>query len=193
MYFCCPLPIIFFIILCYNYQVIPASKSIPFWGQLFWFAFRGILLFKSILTNGNFFDDIKYLYVNSPYNKYQWYVAEQINYACHTFLKFFQGAWVAQSVGHVTSAQVMISQSLSSSPTLVSALTAQSLLQILSPSLSAPPLLTLCVSLKNKIKTLKKLKIKKKQNFSCRIEKFFWHMIDLSANVDSLTAHFVKR
>ena len=37
------------------------------------------------------------------------------------------GAWVAQSVKRLTSAQVMISQFVSSSPTLGSVLTAQSL------------------------------------------------------------------
>ena len=66
------------------------------------------------------------------------------------------GAWVAQSVKCPTSAQVMILRFVSSSPTSGSVLTAQSLepLQILylSLSLSAPPLLTLhlSLSLKNK-------------------------------------------
>ena len=65
------------------------------------------------------------------------------------------GAWVAQSVKHLTSAQVMISQLVGSSPTLGSVLTAQSLepaLDSVSPSLPAPPLLMLClsVSVKNK-------------------------------------------
>ena len=48
------------------------------------------------------------------------------------------GAWVAQSVKRPTSAQVMISQSLSSSPASGSVLTAQSLeplLDSVSPSL----------------------------------------------------------
>ena len=54
------------------------------------------------------------------------------------------GAWVAQWVEHLTSAQVMISQSMSSSPTLGPVPTAQSLE---SASLSAPPLLTLCLSI----------------------------------------------
>ena len=69
------------------------------------------------------------------------------------------GAWVAQPVKHPTSAQVMISQSVSSSPTLGSVPTAQSLepaSDSVSPSLSVPHLPTLCLSLKNKIKTLKK-------------------------------------
>ena len=44
--------------------------------------------------------------------------------------KINRGTWVAQSVGHPTSAQVMILQSMSSSPTSGSVLTAQSLLQI---------------------------------------------------------------
>ena len=53
------------------------------------------------------------------------------------------GAWRAQSVKHLTSAQVMISRSMGSSPELGSALTAQSLepaLGPVSPSLSVPPL-----------------------------------------------------
>ena len=65
------------------------------------------------------------------------------------FKKIF-GAWVAQSVEHPTSAQVMISRFVSSSPTSGSVLTAQSLepaLDSVSPSGSAPPLLMLCVSL----------------------------------------------
>ena len=62
----------------------------------------------------------------------------------------YWGAWVAQSVKCPTSAQVMISRLVSSSPSSGSVLTAQSLepLQILCPSLSlsAPPPLTLCLS-----------------------------------------------
>ena len=56
-----------------------------------------------------------------------------------------RGTWVAQSVEQPTSAQVMISQSVSSSPASGSVLTAQSLepaLDSVSPSLSAPPLLS---------------------------------------------------
>ena len=49
------------------------------------------------------------------------------------------GAWVAQSVKRLPSARVMILQSVTSSPTLGFALTVQSLLGILSSSLSAPP------------------------------------------------------
>ena len=70
------------------------------------------------------------------------------------------GAWVAQSVKRPTLAQVMISQSVSSSPGLGSVLTAQSLepaSHSVSPSLSASPLLMLCLSV-SKIKTLKKIK-----------------------------------
>ena len=54
------------------------------------------------------------------------------------------GAWVAQSVKHLTSAQVMISQFVSSSPMSGSVLTAQSLepaSNCVSPSPSVPPLL----------------------------------------------------
>ena len=60
------------------------------------------------------------------------------------------GVWVSQSVKHLTSAQVMISQLVSSSPVSGSLRTAQSLepaSDSVSPSLSAPPLLALCLSL----------------------------------------------
>ena len=60
------------------------------------------------------------------------------------------GAWVAQSVEHPTSAQVMISPFRSSSPTSGSVLTAQSLepaSDSVSLSLSTPLLFTLCLSL----------------------------------------------
>ena len=56
------------------------------------------------------------------------------------------GAWVAQSVERLTSAQVMISQSVGLNPTSDSVLTAQSLESAsdsVSPSLSTPPLLML--------------------------------------------------
>ena len=54
----------------------------------------------------------------------------------------FQGAWVAQSVEHLTLAQVMISRSVSSSPVPGCVLTTQSLepaSDSVSSSLSAPP------------------------------------------------------
>ena len=60
------------------------------------------------------------------------------------------GAWVAQSVERPTSVQVMISWFVSSSPTSGSVLTAQSLepaSDSVSPSLSAPLPLMLCLSL----------------------------------------------
>ena len=60
------------------------------------------------------------------------------------------GPWVAQSVKHLTSAQVVISRFMGSSPVLGSVLTAQSLepaSDSVSPSLSAPPLLTLSLPL----------------------------------------------
>ena len=65
------------------------------------------------------------------------------------------GTWVAQLVEHPTSAQVMISQSVSLSPMSGSMLTAQSLepaLDSVSPSFSAPPLLMLSLSLSVKNK-----------------------------------------
>ena len=64
-----------------------------------------------------------------------------------------RGAWVAQSVERPTSAQVMISQFVSSSPASGSVLTAQDLepaSDSVSPSLSAPPPLMLCLSLSQK-------------------------------------------
>ena len=57
---------------------------------------------------------------------------------------------MAQSVGRPTSAQVMISWFMSSSPASGSVLTAQSLepaSDSVSPSFSAPPPLVLCLSL----------------------------------------------
>ena len=70
--------------------------------------------------------------------------------------------WAAPSVGGLPLAQVRISPLVSSSPALDSVLTARSLepaSDSVSPSLSAPPMLMLCLSLslKNKL-TLKKLK-----------------------------------
>ena len=61
------------------------------------------------------------------------------------------GAWVAQSVKWPTSAQVMISRSVSSSPASGSGLMAQSpepASDSVSPSLSAPPPFMLCLCLK---------------------------------------------
>ena len=77
-----------------------------------------------------------------------------------------QGAWVAQSVKRPTSAQVLISQVVNSSPTSGSVLTARSLepaSDSVSPSLCPSPARTLSLSLKNE-STLKKL-IKKKNGF----------------------------
>ena len=67
-------------------------------------------------------------------------------------IQTYWGAWVAQSAKCPTSTQVMISRFMSSSPVSGSGsvLTAQSLepaSDSVSPSLSAPPLLTLCLSL----------------------------------------------
>ena len=64
-------------------------------------------------------------------------------------IKAKKGACVAQLVRRLTSAQVMILQFMSLSPASGSVLTAQSLepaLDSVFPPLSAPPLLTLCVS-----------------------------------------------
>ena len=65
----------------------------------------------------------------------------------------YGGPWVAQSVGQPASAEVMICQSVSSSPASGSVLTAQSLepaSDSVSPSFSAPPPLVLCLSKINK-------------------------------------------
>ena len=62
------------------------------------------------------------------------------------------GTWVAQLVKHLTSAQAMILQFVSSSPALGSVLTAQSLepaSDSVSPRL-CPPMLMLCLSIINK-------------------------------------------
>ena len=68
-------------------------------------------------------------------------------------LKYSRGTWVAQSVKRPTSAQVMISRSVSSSPALGSVLIAQSLEPVsdsVSPSFSEPPQFMLCLSLSQK-------------------------------------------
>ena len=60
---------------------------------------------------------------------------------------------MAQLVKHPASAQIVVSQFVSLSPAPGSVLTAQSLeaaSDSVSPSVSAPPLFALCVSLKNK-------------------------------------------
>ena len=64
--------------------------------------------------------------------------------------KRYRGAWVVQWVGRLTSAQAMISGFVSSSPASGSVLMARSLepaSDSVSPSLSAPPPLVLCLSL----------------------------------------------
>ena len=68
-------------------------------------------------------------------------------------MEYFRGPWVVQSVKRPTLAQVMISQFVSSSHASGSVLTAQSLepaSHSVSPSLSAPSLLMLCLSLSQK-------------------------------------------
>ena len=60
------------------------------------------------------------------------------------------GAWVAQSVEHLTLAQVMVSQFVGLSPASGSVLTAQNLeppSDSVSPPLSTPPMLMLCLCL----------------------------------------------
>ena len=67
--------------------------------------------------------------------------------------KSFGGTCVAHSVKRLTLAQVMISRFIGSSPMSGSVLRAQSLKPVsdsVSPSLSAPPLFMLCLSLSQK-------------------------------------------
>ena len=77
------------------------------------------------------------------------------------------GTWVAQSIKHLTSAQVMISRFVSSSPMSGSVLTDQSLepaSDFVSPPLSAHPMFMLCLSLSlNNEKMLKKRNKKQKK------------------------------
>ena len=92
-------------------------------------------------------------------------------HACLTYqLNLKWGAWVGQSVKHLTSAQVVISLFVGSSPTLSSVLTVQSLepaLDSVSPSISlslcpsSAHALSLCLSL-----SLSKINIEKKKNLS---------------------------
>ena len=85
-------------------------------------------------------------------------------------ITMYKGAWVAQPVNHLTSAQVMISQLMSSSPTWGSVLTARSLepaSDSVSPSLSAPLPLVLCLSL-TKINKCKKNFFKWCQKYEIR-------------------------
>ena len=65
-------------------------------------------------------------------------------------IEICRGAWVAQSVQRLTSAQVMIARFVGSSPTSGSVLISRSLepaSDSVSPSFSDPPLHTLCLSL----------------------------------------------
>ena len=80
------------------------------------------------------------------------------------------GTWVAQSVKHLTSAQVMISQFVGSSPASDSVLTAQSLERA---SASVSP--SLCPSAAHALPFKNKETLKKKKSFSpiwCLVIKF---------------------
>ena len=72
-----------------------------------------------------------------------------LNHNDHLQINELWGAWVAQAVESPTSAQVMISQSVSLSPASGSVLAAQSL-EPASDSLSDPPSFMLCFSLSQK-------------------------------------------
>ena len=85
------------------------------------------------------------------------YLLKKLNIQLNPSKKRGRSTWVAQSVKRQTSAQVTISRFMGSSPASGSALTAWSLepaSDSVSPSLSAPSLLTLylflSLSLKNK-------------------------------------------
>ena len=76
-----------------------------------------------------------------------------LNVTGHSRMIRMGGTWVAQLVKRPTSAQVMISQFVSSSPTSGSVLTVQSLepaLDSVPLSLSAPPPRVLCLSVSQK-------------------------------------------
>ena len=100
--------------------------------------------------------------INGKKEKYsiEWKSKIVCNRTMMCFILFFKsfterGTWVAQSVKPLTSAQVTISRSVSSSPASGSVLTAQSLEPVLdsvSPSFSDPPpfMLSLPVSKINK-------------------------------------------
>ena len=74
-----------------------------------------------------------------PYTSSAFFLEERLVPKPLSFRNPRRGAWVAQSVKHPTSAQVMISWFVSSSPASDSLLSAQSLLQILCPPLSLCP------------------------------------------------------
>ena len=95
-------------------------------------------------------------YVGSKGGLEAWESSDHISvhsFICASIKKDLRGAWAAQPVKRPTSAQVMISQSMSSSPASGSVLTAQSLepaSDSVSPSLSDPPPFMLCLSLSQK-------------------------------------------
>ena len=81
-----------------------------------------------------------------------WTQLHQHHFGCLLRLQIFRGAWVAQSVERLTSAQVMISQLIVPAPSQT-VLTAQSLepaSDYVSPSLSAPNPLAFCLCLSQK-------------------------------------------
>ena len=89
------------------------------------------------------------------YSKYKEEKYREEQKRVSTLNQGLRGAWVAQSAGCPTSAQVMISQFVGSSPTSCSVLRVQSLepaSDSVSSSLSVPPLLVLCLSLSLKNK-----------------------------------------
>ena len=82
----------------------------------------------------------------------------------YTEVEWLGGTWVTQSVGRPTSAQVVISQLMSSSPTSGSMLTAQSLVPALDSVFPTLPLPTHTLSFSHSKINIKKIFFK---NFIC--------------------------
>ena len=130
--------------LYYNKKVLPGKKA--------WLVLCISLLSRIIVPCllSSTWKELPYLFVKF-YSCFQWEGKFDTSYCImvngrseHAFLKNYRsgGAWVAQSIKRPTSAQVLISQFVNSSPPLSSVLTTQSLESAsdsVSPSLSAPP------------------------------------------------------
>ena len=118
------------------YSIRILQIRLPVYGLIFIFL-KGFKCKVLILTKSNL---SSFSFMDHPFD--------------FTFKKPFpRGVWVAQSVKHLISAQVMMSQFMSWKPASGSGLTAQSLepaSNSVSSSFSAPPPLTLCLSFKNK-------------------------------------------
>ena len=103
-------------------------------------------------TEGEF--KVRWDSANSDWWGWGAWVENQTRKLCSQNRGKLWGAWVTQSVKRPTSAQVIISQSVGSSPVSGSVLIAQSLEPVSDSvflSLSAPPLLMVCLSKINKL------------------------------------------